>query len=368
MKLKKSTFEELILLLRQSNKKVVIFGAGVIGTVTVPAVLSQYGEESRIACYLDNDTRNQGKNVNVQKRDVPVHGLDYLKNLEPSSFVLVIAISRFMEVLDQLKSYEWLSDWDCYLAPAMCLESFVQDGGKGAIKDSSSMLIPKKLHYMWLGGKEIPKPLQRCMDSWKKFCPDYEIIRWDEDNYDLDKHPYMRQAYENGAFGFVPDYARIDILLEHGGIYLDTDVEIIRPIDDLLYQEAFCGVEKWQTVNLGGMSGCIPGQRGMKALLDNRKEVLFVNEDGTMNKRTCGYYDTNALIANGYKLDGSTQKILGMNVYTSDFFHPYDYMSGRIDQTSDTFSIHHFNGGWLSEDMRAQNEKARKEYEGVFGI
>lgn len=363
MNLKKSTFEELVSYVRKSNKNIVVFGAGVIGTVTVPAVLEQGGVLEKISCYIDNDSRNQGKNVETFGHIFSVNGPEYLKELDPSSFVLVIAISRFMEVLDQLNSYEWSFSIECYFAPSMCIESFAQSGGKGAVKDSANPIIPKKLHYMWLGGKPIPEPLQKCMDSWKKYCPDYEITRWDESNYDIDKHPYMRAAYDNGALGFVPDYARIDILLEHGGIYLDTDVEIRRPIDELLYQAAFCGVEKWQTVNLGGLSGCIPGQQGMKVLLQNRERVYFVNEDGSFNKKTCGFYDTKALIENGYKLNGHIQNILGMNVYTSDFFHPYDYMSGKIELTSDTYSIHHFNGGWLTDQMRLQNEMARKRYE-----
>ncbi len=366
MKLKKGTFEEFISSIRQLNKKIVVFGAGVIGTVTVPDVLRQYGELGKLSCFIDNDAKSQGAKVVVDGLEVPVFSVDYLKKLDPEEFVLVLSISRFMEVLDQLEQYEWTAKWDCFLAPAMCIESFAGHGGKGAVKDYDKPIIPRKLHYMWLGGKPIPDSLRRCMESWEKFCPDYEIIRWDESNYDLDKRSYMRKAYDNGMYGFVPDYARIDILLEHGGIYLDTDVELLRPIDDLLYQEAFCGVEKWQTVNLGGMSGSIPGQAGMKALLDNRESVLFENADGTLNKRTCGYYDTNALIIHGYKLNGQIQKILGMNVYTSDFFHPYDYMSGRLETTSDTFSIHHFNGGWLTEDMRRQNEIARKRFDELF--
>ncbi|WP_029232392.1 glycosyltransferase family 32 protein [Butyrivibrio sp. VCB2006] len=363
MKIKNVPFEDFVSDIRQFNKRIVVFGAGVIGTVTVPNVLRQYGELERLFCYIDNDVNNQGTAAPIEGISVPVFGAKYLESLNPSEYVLVLAISRFMEVLEQLESYEWTKEWECYLAPSMSIESFAGTGGKGAVKDFDHPVIPKKIHYMWLGGKPIPSFLEKCMESWKKFCPDYEIIRWDESNYDLNKNLYMRQAYDNGAYGFVPDYGRIDILLEHGGIYLDTDVELIRPIDDLLYQEAFCGVEKWQTINLGGMSGSIPGQAGMKALLTNREDLVFVDADGKLNKRTCGFYDTKALIAHGYKLNGQIQKILGMNVYTSDFFHPYDYMSGRLEQTSDTYSIHHFNGGWLTEEMRRQNELIRKKYD-----
>ena len=139
----------------------------------------------------------------------------------------------------------------------MCLMNFHKQDVCGIIKEYRKQMIPKKIHYMWLGGKEIPRNLQLCIDSWKKYCPDYEIVQWNESNYDIGKNKYMKMAYENKKYGFVPDYARLDILYNYGGIYMDTDVEVVRSLDDLLYQSAFCGVEKWQTINFGGCSGCL---------------------------------------------------------------------------------------------------------------
>ena len=366
MILRSGTFDAMIADLKKTNKEIIIFGAGVIGTVTIPHILKQEQMFSKVACYLDNDIGSQGKEKQVMNRHIPVFSPLYLKDKDPDDYVLVLAISRFSEVLEQLESFDWTGNWECYLAPMMCLISFHQEGGKGVCRDYDTPVIPRKLHYMWLGGKAIPDNLQKCMDSWKRFCPDYEIVRWDETNYDIDKHPYMKQAYEHRMFGFVPDYARVDILCQHGGIYLDTDVEIKRPLSDLLYQEAFCGVEKWQTLNLGGLSGCIPGQRAMKLLLEARNKINFIRLDSSLNKLTCGFYDTKVLIDHGYVLNGTIQKIEGMNVYTSDYFHPYDYMSGRTECTDDTFSIHHFNGGWLDERMRAQNEEAKRIYEEIY--
>ena len=99
--------------------------------------------------------------------------------------------------------------------------------------------IPKKIHYCWVGGTAKPKSVQYCIDSWKKYCPDYEIIEWNEDNYDFSKNRYMKEAYDNKKWGFVPDYARLDIIYQHGGIYMDTDVEMVANLDDLLEYEGF---------------------------------------------------------------------------------------------------------------------------------
>ena len=172
----------------------------------------------------------------------------------------------------------------------------------------------------------------------------------------------MKEAYDAGAYGFVPDYARIDILYNEGGFYLDTDVEIKRSIDELRYQEAFCGVEKWQIVNLGGLSGAVKSHPMLKEYLDARSKISFYNKDGSLNKNTCGFYDTRIILQHGYKINGKTQCINGMNIYASDYFQPFDYMSGIVNETENTYSIHWFNGGWLDDEMKKANEETKKIY------
>ena len=219
---------------------------------------------------------------------------------------------------------------------------------------------------MWLGRKPIPDNLKRCIDSWRKYCPDYEIIEWNEDNYDVEKHPYMIFAYEVKAYGFVPDYVRLDILYNEGGFYIDTDVEIKKNLDDLRYQEAFCGVEKWQIINFGGLSGAAPKHPMIKLFLDARKNISFLDADGQPQKITCGMYDTPVAIRAGYKINGKTQCINGMNIYAYDYFHPYDYMSGTVYETEHTYSIHWFNGGWLDGKMKKANDNTQKKYEHIY--
>lgn len=364
MRIKSGSFDELKQEIKLYNKKIVIFGAGVIGAVTVPGILASYHLIPSIECYLDNDRKRWGDKVITEDGPKPVCSPQYLQT-SGRDIVILLSISRYAGVLEQLEQTECLKDVSCYIVPVMCIMNFHREGGRGVSKDSNEPLIPKIIHYMWLGGKPIPEQLQYCMDSWKKYCPDYEIIRWDESNYDLEKHFYMKQAYENGMYGFVPDYARLDILYQHGGIYMDTDVEVIKSLDELLYQQAFCGVEKWQVINLGGCSGAVQGQKAVKALLDARQNISFVEKDGSLNKNTCGFYDTRVMLNNGYKMDGTCQRILDMNIYTYDYFHPYDYISRKTDITSDTYTIHHFNGGWLDENLKSANEKTARMFEKI---
>lgn len=348
-----------------SGAGIIMFGAGAIGQVTVPEILKEHDVLSFVDCYVDNNQAMWGKTISACGKCFEVKSPEYLSNCRKDTIIL-LNISRFSEVLKQLEDMPCTGEMGCYVMPMMLIHNFCKVKSQGKPLLANEQLIPKKLHYMWLGGGELPDTLKRCIDSWEKYCPDYEIIRWDENNYDISKHQYMKEAYEAKAYGFVPDYARLDILYNEGGIYLDTDVEIKRNIDDLLYQEAFCGVEKWQIINFGGMSGAVKGHPMVKKFLDAREDILFINPDGSQNRNTCGYYDTKVALDNGYRIDGTTQCLNGMNIYAYDYFHPYDYMTGLLNMTENTHSVHWFNGGWLDDKMREANKESQRAYEELY--
>ena len=115
-------------------------------------------------------------------------------------------------------------------------------------------MIPKVIHYCWFGGKPLPKLAKKCLASWKKFCPDYEIIRWDESNFDVNGCDYSREAYEAKKWAFVSDYARLKVIVDNGGIYMDTDVEVVKPLDEFLSHEAFSGFENPRSITTGIMA------------------------------------------------------------------------------------------------------------------
>ena len=359
-------FLDMEIEIKSQQKSIVMFGAGAIGTTTTLAILKDYSLLNYISCYIDNDSRLWGRKIHTIYEKYEIKSPDHLKNCDPNKMVILLNISRYTEVIEQLEQMAYTKEMTCYIMPMMCIHNFEQNGKQGVIKKYSQPVIPKVIHYMWLGGKALPDNLQKCVDSWKRYCPDYEIRCWNESNYDIEKNIYMKQAYENGAYGFVPDYARLDILYTYGGIYMDTDVELKRNLDDLLYQDAFCGVEKWQVLNFGGCSGSVAHHKAIKTFLETREKIAFVNDDGTLNRHTCACIDTKVAHKNGYKVNGKNQEILGMMVYTSDYFHPYDYMSGKCEMTDDTFSVHHFNGGWLTERERLANKKVSEQYDIMY--
>lgn len=346
----------------EGNKRIILFGAGAIGSVVVPEILRKLNIIQHVDCYVDNDKNKWNTTIRICGREIPVHSPGYMQNSPAENTVILLNISRYSDVIVQLEQMECTREMVCYLMPMMLIHNFCSDKSEGKAIKADMPMIPKKLHYMWLGGKTLPDNLKRCVDSWQRYCPDYEIVEWNENNYDIQKHPYMKQAYEVGAYGFVPDYARLDILYHEGGLYLDTDVEIKKNIDNLLYQEAFCGVEKWQLVNFGGLSGSIKGHPMIYKFLDARKDVFFLDVYGRQNRNTCGFYDTGVAIREGYQINGKTQAVRGMNIYAFDYFHPYDYMSGLINETDNMHSVHWFNGGWLDEKMKRMNEDTKKKY------
>lgn len=365
MVLKCTSFEEMSREICRQDMEVVVFGAGVIGAITVPGILRQYGLLWRVAFYIDNSHDVQGRKITLQDRIVDIKPVTALNDAGKNT-VVIIAISRYAEILSQLEQMPCTQDMTCYIMPMMCIHNFCSDISGGLPILSDKPLIPKKIHYMWLGKKQIPSNLQKCIDSWKRYCPDYEIIQWNENNYDINKHRYMQDAYARGAYGFVPDYARLDLMYEHGGIYMDTDVEVKRNLDPLLYQEAFCGVEKWQTINFGGCSGAVKAHPMVGEFLKSREEIDFLDNNGRPNTVTCGFYDTKVAIKNGYCINGMTQNIQGMNIYAFDYFHPYDYMSGHTYMTEHTYSVHWFNGGWLDDKMKQANRETMREYDRVY--
>ncbi len=359
------SFEKLAKRVKENSKDIIMFGAGAIGSVVAPEILNSYGILDNVRCYTDNDKNRWGSKIEICGRSLEIHSPECLRDM-PADTVILLNISRFSEVLEQLEQMECTKGMSCFIMPMMLIHNYCSKESGGALRKTDNPMIPKKLHYMHFGGRPLSEGLKRCMESWERFCPDYEIILWNEDNYDITKHPYMKQAYEQGAYGFVPDYARLDILYNEGGFYLDTDVEIIRSIEELRYQEAFCGVEKWQLINFGGLSGAIPKHPMVKKFLDAREDIRFIDVDGRQNRNTCGYYDTRIALLEGYRIDGTSQSVGGMSIYAYDHFQPYDYMSGISTQTVNTYSIHHFNGGWMDEGMRQANEDTKKKYIAIY--
>ena len=211
----------------------------------------------------------------------------------------------------------------------------------------SELLIPKTIHYCWFGNNPKPESVLKCIESWKKYCPDFEIKEWNESNYDIHKHPYMQKAYEEKKWAFVPDYARLDIMYEHGGIYLDTDVEVIKDLSPLCELKAFKGFENDQVVNDGQGFGCMPHLPILKEMIacyDGNEPYEMV--EGKLQNIESPRLCTKVLLRHGLKQDGKRQKVGDIDIFPTEYFCPKSFATGLINITDNTYSIHHFDASW----------------------
>lgn len=214
-------------------------------------------------------------------------------------------------------------------------------------------MIPKIIHYCWFGRNPLPDLAIKCINSWKKFLPEYEIKEWNEDNFDVNIIPYTKEAYNAKKYAFVSDYARIWILYNYGGLYFDTDVEIIRNINDIILKGSFMGLEnntgsyRLANVNPGLGLGATSGLDIYNHILKLYESTSFLNSNGTFNYTTIVEYTTKLLTSYGLEDKNTIQIIEGIWIYPTDYFCPIDYKTKEYNETINTRTIHHFAASWV---------------------
>ncbi len=222
-------------------------------------------------------------------------------------------------------------------------------------------MIPKIIHYCWFGGNPMPDIVKNCIKSWERVCPGYKIIRWDESNYDIKKNLYMREAYEKKRWGFVPDYARLDIIYNYGGIYLDTDVEVLKPFDALLDNDAFLGFESGCSIAPGLIIAASPKHPAIKEMLDeiygNRS---FIRLDGTEDLTPNPELTTDFFINRGLVKKDCLQELKGVTIYPTEYFCPKNYKTGECRVTKNTYAIHYYQESWKTRKEKRWSEFERK--------
>lgn len=211
-------------------------------------------------------------------------------------------------------------------------------------------MIKKTINYCWFGKSELDEKSRLCIESWKKIMPDYEIKRWDESNYDVNKNSFVKEAYENKKWAFVSDYARLDIIYNYGGIYLDTDVEVIKTFDDLLENDGFMGFEIGNYVATGLGFGAVAGHPFLKENMDAYNNIKLYLPDGKLNDVVCPIITTKLLQKYNLELNNKLQTIKGIKIYPTDYFCPMSFQTGEINITTNTHSIHRYNMSWISKE------------------
>ncbi|MCD8231871.1 MAG: glycosyl transferase [Clostridiales bacterium] len=227
-------------------------------------------------------------------------------------------------------------------------------------------MIPKKIHYCWFGQNEKPRKVQHCIESWYKYCPDFEIIEWNEDNFKMDQYPYLGWCYKNKKWAFLSDFARLLVVSEYGGIYFDTDVELVKSPNELLEFEAFYGFENNENINTGQGFGSVPHHPTIDAMVDIYAQ-LMPDANGEYPLIACPALNTRALVPFGLKLDGSCQIVAGAKILPIEYMNPYDDPTGRLNRTNNTISIHWYSKSWMSRSTIIRSILTKPLHR-IFGV
>lgn len=227
-------------------------------------------------------------------------------------------------------------------------------------------MIPKIIHYCWFGKGKKPELVYRCIESWKKFCPDYQIVEWNEDNFDINCCRYVKEAYDNRKFAFVADYARLYAMYTQGGIYMDTDVEVTKNLDEFLQHKGFAGFESETQIQTGIMAAeeRFPLLKEFISYYDGRS---FVDNAGNMDMTTNVIIITSILLKKGFLPNGKFQIVDGLVLYPRDYFCPLDDATGVLHKTKNTAAIHWFSKSWIPPKKRIRS-KITRVFHRIFGV
>jgi hypothetical protein len=306
--------------------------------------------------YITDRTSDNGA-VSVNGTEKPLVGIERLLDLGVEMVLLIseirglndltfILLSRFCERLRDTVFYA--GGFLMHNPPDYSLPEY--DPG-------AKRLIPKTLHYCWFGRNPLPPLMKRCVESWKKFCPDFDIVEWNEDNFDVNQNRYVREAYGAKKWAFVSDFARMDVIYRCGGVYMDTDVEAVKPLDRFLNDPAFCGMEEAGAPVLSTTFGAAAGNELVRVFRGIYEAIPFMKANGEYDCTPCTRYHSVAFQKLGIVKENKIQNAGGFTVYPTDVFSPLSSNLVYEGFTDNSHAVHHFTGSWHTN--KENEEKIR---------
>lgn len=349
------------------NKKLYIFGIGdFYHRLSKKEIYPQIHES--VVGFIDNGKR--GQKLQIFGCNYCIHGVDFLKTVK-QGVILLCGTTYLDEMYEQLVSMELPDEVECFIMPLIWA---VSDG-----RDNSDIVnllyseknchpgfkdkIEKKIHCFWFSGERKPPKYQRCIDSWHRVCPDYEIIEWNADSYDCGKKLFVKQAYEKKKWAFISDYARLDVIYHYGGIYLDMDVELFKDFEPLLQFDAFFNFGMRHMIELGSGFGSSRYNPFIGSLLQLYENAEFLDANGTpqITKYVQPVWINDSFSKAGFKLNGDMQLVDDMLLLPRRFYTPKDdFFLYNYLQCDETRGIHHFNSEWQPDEYLKQRKEMMK--------
>lgn len=342
-----------------ANKKVYIYGLGEVYRQLVARDIYHHIHKS-VAGYIDNG--KAGQEITVFDETSRIHGVEYLHTVDRA--VVLLCSTKQLDSMYQALCEQKLPDGiECFVLPLIWAVSDGEDDidiiDKILTSDGLPERIDRKIHCFWFSGEKKPEDYQRCIDSWKRICPDYEIMEWNAQNYDCEKTLFTKQAYEKRKWAFISDYARLDVIYRYGGIYLDMDVELLKRPDAWLKFDAFFNFGTQHDIDLGSGFGSVKDNPFIGELLELYGDKEFCDRDGMpmVWEYVQPVFIRNTFKRKGIRLDGSMQLVDDMLILPRRYHTPVDdFLFEDYVQSEDTVGIHHYNAGWCSEELLEQRQ------------
>lgn len=286
-----------------------------------------------------------------------------LMNMSHDNTLVIIAVSGYREILSQLKGNSYLADF--MAVPSIFLEALYEDmkmlcAPKPPVgfRKNQEITIPKVIHTFWFSGENVddentlPERYSECFKSWKKYAPDYEIKIWNLNSYHANNCLYFEQAIEKKCWAFAADYARADVLRRFGGIYMDLDVEMLKPIDDLLYNDAYMSFESPDRIECGSGMGARAGNKILDEICRDYESRPFIKDDGSLDMSTCPVRFTNVIVRHGLIKNGGFQMVEDITVYPFEYLTGKSFDTGIIYSSELSYTLHHHNGSWVPANTK----------------
>lgn len=338
----------------KSKKKIVQFGASSAWHYYInafPNIIDDIVDNT--ISIVDNDLNKQGKIFDIEGRKFMIDNVDSICLKEDFVILIVVSLAYQKKICEQLLSLNLPDSVECYSLPLMTTFNKLEvnnDCVDTYFKTHVERVNVPIIHSFWFSGEEKPELYKRCIDSWHKYCPDFEIKEWNTGNYDVTKNLYMKQAYEQRKWAFVSDYARLDVVYRYGGIYMDMDVELLSSIEKFLSAKSFFCRQEDGFLELGSGFGACKGDEFIGEMLETYKHRKFILDNGKMDKTPQPEWLRKFFDKKGFKICHSSQ-VLGDTVVLSNDYITCFTGEGSIENAR--VGVHWHNGGWL--DAKAKN-------------
>ncbi|WP_051208028.1 glycosyltransferase family 32 protein [Butyrivibrio sp. AE3006] len=308
---------------------------------------------------VDNSLEKQNHSFQIMGREIDVNSPDVLSSETGYLILITASLMHHEAICEQLQIMDLGEDVECYSLYLMTISKSSVDNTavNKYFEDRKDKCIPARIHSFWFGKAEKPDLYKKCIDSWYRYCPDYEIIEWNTENYDISKNRYMLEAFEHQKWAFVSDYARLDCVYNQGGVYLDMDVELVASLDPYLFADIFFCKQDDGMMELGSGFGAAKGNALIREMLESYDDRTFVLPDGSIDNTPQPELMHPIFLKNGFNRNHDSQIVGDCLVLSNDYITCYAG-DGSVDNAR--LGIHWHNASWL-DDKDRHNLKASAE-------